>query len=446
MKFTPALLARIRPACLAAIALVALPVLPRLEAAEPPKLTLKANDVWVMAGDSITAQRLHTSFIEAYYLTRYPELNLHFRNSGIGGNQTSHVLQRFDYDIAAWKPTIVSVELGMNDVNRGDDPAAYIKGMREIIEKIRAIPAQPVLISSSPVDDGSVMGDWKSDRCRRIDPYTEALKKLAEETGVIFVDQYHPLVTLWGENRRKGAEIAAKNPAPAKEPAPATPEPAPGAPAAKPKAPELPPSLIPLGGNPVHPGAVGQYTMAATILAGLKADGAVSSATLKADGTVVSSKRCKISDASTKGGKLTFTRLDEVGPWPILPKAKSAAEVLPSMLDLSQYLLQVTGLPEGRYRVNINGKPAAVVEAKQLAAGWNITTAFESVLGERADALLALITKLQTPLNNTWRAASKAKDEAKLAAAQKAIEECEAQIRAAAKPVPLQFEIEREAL
>ena len=45
----------------------------------------------------------------------------------------------------------------------------------KIIAKIRAIPAQPVLISSSPVDDGSKMGDWKSDRCRSVIPCRYAL-------------------------------------------------------------------------------------------------------------------------------------------------------------------------------------------------------------------------------------------------------------------------------
>ena len=113
-----------------------------------------------MSGDSITAQRQHTNFIEAYYRTRYPNLKLHFRNSGIGGNRASSILARFDYDVAAWKPTIVSVELGMNDV--GGTEEVYITGMKELIAKIRAIPAQPVLISSSPVDDGSIMGDWTS--------------------------------------------------------------------------------------------------------------------------------------------------------------------------------------------------------------------------------------------------------------------------------------------
>ena len=108
-----------------AIALALAGPVTALVAAEPA-LTLKDGDVWVMAGDSITAQRMHTNYIEAYYRTRFPKLHLHFRNSGIGGNRTGSVLARFDYDVAAWKPTIVSVELGMNDVNGPEE--AYMKG------------------------------------------------------------------------------------------------------------------------------------------------------------------------------------------------------------------------------------------------------------------------------------------------------------------------------
>ena len=411
-----------------------------IRAAEPT-LQLKDNDVWVMAGDSITAQRLHTNYIEAFFRTRAPKLHLHFRNSGIGGNRTGNVLQRFDYDVAAWKPTIVSVELGMNDVNGSEEE--YIKGMKEIIAKIRAIPAQPVLVSSSPVDDGSTLGDWKSPRCEKIHPFTEALKKLATEERVVFVDQYHPLIDLWGQNRRKGAEKSEKDGTLPKAPAPPAPAADGTTPPAKPAKPQLPPSLIPLGGDPVHPGPVGQTNMAAVILAGLKAEGEVSSATINADGKVTEAKRCQITEVSAKDGKLSFTRLDETGSWPIVPAAKSALELLPDTLKLSQYLLRVAGLAEGSYRVNINGQPAATVSANKLAAGWNMTTVFDGALGERFKTINSLIAKLQSGLNNEWRAASKAKDAEKLAVAQKAIDDCEAEIQTAIQPVPLRFEIEK---
>lgn len=416
--------------------------------AAEPAFQLKDNDVWVMAGDSITAQRLHTNYIEAFYRTKHPRWHLHFRNSGIGGNRTGSVLARFDYDVAAWKPTIVSIELGMNDVNGPEE--AYIKGMKDLIAKIRAIPAQPVLISSSPVDDGSMMNDWKGDRCKTLHPFTEALKKLAAEENVVFVDQYHALIDLWGQNRRKGEELARKNgtwppkatPEPTATPAPPAPAAGGATPApAKPKPAPIPPSLISFGGDAVHPGPVGQYTMAATILEGLKADGEVSTATIQAAGKVVEAKHCKITDVKAKDGKLSFTRLDESGPWPIQSSAKRTLEVLPSELKLSQYILKVEGLADGDYNVTIEGKPAGKVSANDLAAGWNLTTAFDSVIGERANNIATLIGKLQGPLNNDWRAASKAKDAEKLAAAQKAIDDAEAEIQKAIQPVPLHFEI-----
>lgn len=375
--------------------------------AADPSLTLKQNDVWVMAGDSITAQRQHSNYIEAFCRTRYPQLNLQFRNSGIGGNRTSHILERFDYDVAAWKPTIVSIELGMNDVGAGDDPTVYINGMRELIKKIREINATPVLISSSPVNDGSLPGAWKGDRCRRIDPYTVALKKLAEEEKVVMVDQYHSLLEMWGKNLQAEKPIA-------------------------------------LGGDPVHPGPVGQTTMAATILSALKLNGDVSSASIKADGTAVDAKACTISEVSAKPGRLAFTRLDEAGPWPIDVKAQDALKLMPEIAGLSCWTLTVPDLPAGNYHVLINGKPAAKVTEKELAAGWNIASAQEGVVAERAATIVGLVAKLQGGLNNNWRAASKAKDADKLAAAQKAIEDCEAELRAACQPIALKFVLEKE--
>jgi hypothetical protein len=63
-----------------------------------------------------------------------------------------------------------------------------------------------------------------------------------------------------------------------------------------------------------------------------------------------------------------------------------------------------------------------------------------SLIGWRR-AIVAIAVLFTLPRNNEWRAASKAKDAEKRAAAQKAIEECEAEIQAAVQPVALKFEI-----
>jgi hypothetical protein len=104
-------------------------------------------------------------------------------------------------------------------------------------------------------------------------------------------------------------------------------------------------------------------------------------------------------------------------------------------------LLRVPGLADGEYHVSINGKPAATVSAKDLAAGWNISTVFEGELADRSTKINGLIATLENKLNTDWRAASKAKDTDKLAAAQKAIDDAEAEIQKAIQPAPLRFEI-----
>ena len=271
--------------------------------ATEPAFTLKDNETWVMAGDSITAQRLHTNFIEAFFRTRYPQWHLHFRNSGCGGNRVGDVSGRFDYDVAAWKPNIVSIELGMNDVwgsnpESKDAPAVYINDMKMLVGKVRAIPAQPLLISSSPVNDGSVMDKWTSPSCHSLHLFTEALKELGQKENIPVVDQYHPLLSLWAANTADKV------------------------------------NGISFGGDAVHVNPIAQYTMAATILKALDVDREVSSATIKPDGKVIASKSCKISDVAFIGDKLSFTRHAERSPWPLLPDGGTAAKLMPEITDL----------------------------------------------------------------------------------------------------------------
>src|SRR5947199_9707934 len=115
-------------------ALLAMPLALPLHAADPPTFPLKDGDIWVMAGDSITAQHLHSNYFEAFCFARYPKLTFRFRNSGVGGDTVPRVLARFDYDVAAWKPTVVSVELGMNDQG-GYTVEQFVANMRRPTER-----------------------------------------------------------------------------------------------------------------------------------------------------------------------------------------------------------------------------------------------------------------------------------------------------------------------
>ena len=80
------------------------------------KIDLQDGDTLVFLGDSITHQCLYTQYVEDYFYARYPKLRLIFHNAGVGGDRAKNALDRFDEDVAAFKPKYVTILLGMNKI------------------------------------------------------------------------------------------------------------------------------------------------------------------------------------------------------------------------------------------------------------------------------------------------------------------------------------------
>lgn len=413
---------RLLPAALLALSL-ALP----LHAAEPAAFPLKDGDVWVMAGDSITAQHLHSNYFEAFCYARYPKLKFAFRNSGVGGHTIPSTLARFDYDVAGWKPTVVSVELGMNDAG-GTPTDKFVANMGTMVARIKEAGARPVILSASPVNDGLGAGKFTA-RNARLDEYATALKPFAEKEKIPYADQFHALVEVWAKNKQD-------------------------------------PKGVNLTGDAVHPGAPGQLMMAASLLKQLGAEGFVSEATLDAAGTVTSSKGCTITNAKAEGGTLSFDRLDETLPFPIPDNARAVLPIAPDVLDLSKYLLKVIGLKDGDYALTINGAGCGTLSAKALAEGVNLTNLPSdpkakppNPIAAQGSAVLAAVN-VKEGLVGKWRSLSRtaagkdtppkkdappapkpdpAAAKAALGELTKQVEEADAKIRDAAKPQKLHF-------
>jgi lysophospholipase L1-like esterase len=404
---------------------------------------LKDGDTWVFAGDSITFQKLHTNYIEAFCYARYPKLTFRFRNSGIGGDTIPKVIARFDYDVAAWKPTIVSVELGMNDKG-GFTPEKYIENMGKLTEMIVAVKARPVFITASPVNNGETMAKLMGNG--RLHEYAVALKKFAADRKAPYADQFHALIDFWGKNKPREAlattlpgliDLAKKDnlagvedlrkflEAQAKE-GPAV-------------------SML---GDPVHPGPTGQLTMAAAILKDLGADGFVSSAELDASGKVTAAKGCTIDGVQAEKETLSFDRTDECLPFPIAAQARPVIPLYSPILDLSQYTLKVTGLKGEQYQLKINNVAVGAVSVKDLEKGINLTMLEKGAIAGQGIAILNAVAAKENAVQ-TWRAQAKAataKDAPKevtekFEKATKAVEDADAKIREAARPKKLHFEL-----
>lgn len=424
-----------------------------LAAAEPTTgFPLKDGDLWVMAGDSITAQHLHSNYFEAFCYARYPQLKFSFRNSGVGGHTIPSTLARFDYDIAAWKPTVVSVELGMND--KGGTPTdKFLLNMHAMIDRIRSIGARPVILAASPVNNGETLAKLGGGN-QRLHEYAVALRTLCEKERIPYGDQFHALLDLWGQNKPRETlanSISALRQL-ARDDSLAGAEHLRRFLAAQDDSTDKPVSMH---GDPVHPGAPGQLMMAAALLRELGAEGFVSSASIDAMGKLIEAKGCQVDGISMRDGVLAFDRLDERLPFPIPDGAREVLPFYPTILDLSQYTLKVAGLSPGQYALKINGAVATTLSAKQLSEGVNLTSlgaptkasGANPITSQGRQILAAVAAK--EGLVSQWRglsqrahangAAGELKEQ--LTALTAKVEEADAKIRKAAQPQKLHFEL-----
>ena len=125
---------------------------------------LHAGDRVVFYGDSITDQRLYTTFAETFAVTRFPKMPVTFVHSGWGGDRVSGggggpVDTRLDRDVIPYRPTVVTIMLGMNDGGyKAFDQKlfdTFTTGYQHITDKLKKdIPGVRItLIEPSPFDD-----------------------------------------------------------------------------------------------------------------------------------------------------------------------------------------------------------------------------------------------------------------------------------------------------
>jgi len=377
------------PSCLAFVLITALAVSTASLRAE---FFIHDRDRVVFLGDSITEQRLYTTYIEAYALSRYPAWKLSFRNAGWGGD-TAWLRTRFSTDetrlfasgeavqgamvkraveaglqrdVLPLKPTVVTVNFGMNDHYyqpfRPDIFRAYVSGQTEIARVLMATGARVAFLTPQPIEDKRPDPD-KDVRNQSLRKFSDGLGAVAAATHATFVDQFDPYMAVM-----------------------------------------LASTSATIGrGDSVHPGPAGHAIMAWAILKGLGATPLVSSATLNArTGKVDEAEACSIDNVKSENSTVAFVRLDRALPLPVDPRAESALALVPLLDDLSYYGLKISGLPAGQYIVQIDGEKAAEFSARELAAGCNLAQT-AGPISRQAQSLLSLIFKKNEAYYQRWR-------------------------------------------
>jgi len=391
----------------------------------------------VFLGDSITEQKLYTTYIEAYTVTRFPKQTFAFWNSGWGGDtawlrQRSHTNEKALFaakddeqqkivekavdacltrDVLFFKPTVVTVNFGMNDHNyepfRQDIFLAYVRSQAEIVKVLAASGVRVVLLTPQPIEELRPDPD-KDPRNESLRKFADGLKEVASKHSVKFIDQFAPYMAMMLREHATKADVRMG------------------------------------GGDAVHPSPIGHTLMAWIILKELQAPALVSSAEIDVSGPggskVVSATQCRLSNVKYDNGAVSFDRADDCLPMPVDERAMPSLKLGSVLDDLNRYELKVTGLKADRYDVTIDGEPAATVAREELAKGWNMATE-AGPINKQAQEVLALIFKKNAIGGKLWSVQIRPHQAAQKPGLEKQIADLEAKITAACQPKSHRFEL-----
>src|SRR5881394_2064677 len=182
---------------------------------------LKDGDRVVFYGDSITDQRLYTTFTETYVVTRFPKLDVSFVHSGWGGDRVTGggggpIDLRLRRDVVAYKPTVMTIMLGMNDGSyRAFDEKifdTYAKGYQHIIDSVKeALPGiRFTAIQTSPFDDVTQPPRFEGGYNAVLVRYSQFVKELAAREKLSVADLNTPIVAALEKAKSTDAELAKK--------------------------------------------------------------------------------------------------------------------------------------------------------------------------------------------------------------------------------------------
>ncbi|WDE99393.1 GDSL-type esterase/lipase family protein [Lentisphaera profundi] len=119
-----------------------------------------------------------------------PELNLKISNLGISGNTVSDLRKRWQKDALDLKPDILTILIGVNDLNKNTPPAQYEVDYRHILKQSRqANPKIKIVLFDPFVLAAGGLKDPKKHQAARlkIDQFRLIVAKLAKEFDAIHI-------------------------------------------------------------------------------------------------------------------------------------------------------------------------------------------------------------------------------------------------------------------
>ena len=167
------------------------------------------SQVIVCFGDSVTQGAPYVPVQDCFPVVLERRLNHYLQrfdtevsvvNSGVAGENSAEGLARFDAAVAMHKPSLVTVEFGLNDLRPEPakliEPDQFAQNLQEIYDRCRGLDAQVILMTPNPVIN-RLHGSWGTSLydsyggCNgAVSAYAEVVRQVARETGAVLCDIY----------------------------------------------------------------------------------------------------------------------------------------------------------------------------------------------------------------------------------------------------------------
>jgi lysophospholipase L1-like esterase len=313
-------------------------------------LALHDGDRVAFYGDSITAQRLYTRFVEDFVLTRYPQLHVTFWNAGVpgdtvNGGYTGDRKTRLARDLFPQQPTVITIMLGMNDGSYMPFNPKYLgifeDGYRDLVHTIQVQDpaARITLISTTPYDEVT-HGTEFSHYSEAVARNAQFAQEFAAASHFAFGDFHQAVSNLLNSGRQSNASLAAL--------------------------------LVP---DHIHPSLAAHWVMAAELARVWGVSSIVSSVQLDANrARVLLTENAQVTGLVSNDGSLTWTQLENSLPLPLQLHDGMTQFVLANseLAAMDQQMLRIDNLLAERYTLKIDDHVIGSFTRAQLASGVNL--------------------------------------------------------------------------
>ena len=172
------------------------------------RVQLKKGDRILFFGDSLTAlagseeprehvTRGYVRIVRETLAKTHKDKQIEVEWVATGGHTVPDLLNRVEKDVIARKPTIVFIQIGVNDANRGFTKEQFKAGLEELIGKLKKAGARVILCSLTSLGekhDGTNRIDAK------LDEFANVARTVAKEQEVPLNDLRKAFVDYWKKN------------------------------------------------------------------------------------------------------------------------------------------------------------------------------------------------------------------------------------------------------